>query len=98
VSLSFEWSRTKSHVNRKKHGIAFEEAAEVFGDPMHINVYDEKHSSLNEDRYIAIGHIRSGRLVLVVYTMISEDVNRLISARFAKRSEEVMYSEKNDFR
>jgi len=31
--LKFEWDEAKAHSNLAKHGVSFEEAASVFGDP-----------------------------------------------------------------
>lgn len=31
--MRFEWDEKKSRANRKKHGISFEVAREVFADP-----------------------------------------------------------------
>jgi uncharacterized DUF497 family protein len=33
VMLRFEWDVNKAHMNKNKHGLSFEEAATVFGDP-----------------------------------------------------------------
>jgi uncharacterized DUF497 family protein len=32
----FEWDETKNFSNQKKHGINFEDAARVFGDPLMV--------------------------------------------------------------
>ena len=32
--MRFEWDPNKAESNRKKHGVAFEEAATIFGDPL----------------------------------------------------------------
>jgi uncharacterized protein len=32
--IAFEWDEQKAQTNLKKHGITFEEAAEVFFDPL----------------------------------------------------------------
>jgi uncharacterized DUF497 family protein len=33
VSLEFEWDARKEALNRRKHGVSFEEAATAFADP-----------------------------------------------------------------
>ena len=33
MSLAFEWDDDKAKRNLKKHGVSFEEASTVFGDP-----------------------------------------------------------------
>ncbi len=41
--LIFEWDDKKASQNIKKHGISFEEATTVFGDPFSITIYDPLH-------------------------------------------------------
>jgi hypothetical protein len=36
AGLEFEWDRNKAQSNVEKHGVTFEEAAEVFLDPFYI--------------------------------------------------------------
>ena len=36
-----EWDDAKAEINRKKHGISFEKAAEVFLDEFLIDDYDD---------------------------------------------------------
>ena len=56
----------------------------------YLELFDEAHSD-EEDRFIAIGPISRG-LVLVVWTEREEDVIRIISARWATRSERCRYN------
>ena len=44
----------KAHVNRRKHGVAFEEAASVFQDPAALTFNDPDHSD-EESREMTIG-------------------------------------------
>lgn len=88
----FEWDEDKNASNKKKHGIGFEEAIEVFNDPNCLELFDRIHSSELEDRYICIGDIGGLLIVFVVY----EDrrgVVRVISARRAEPKEEMAYYE-----
>ena len=84
------WDESKSRTNRKKHGVSFEEASALFhrGDD-YLEIFDYAHSD-EEDRFIAIGPIKKG-LVLVVYTERDEDTVRLISARWATKREADLY-------
>jgi len=84
------WDEAKNRTNRKKHGVSFEEASSLFhrGDD-YLEIFDDAHSD-EEDRFIAIGPIKKG-LVLVVYTERDEDTIRLISARWATKREADLY-------
>ena len=76
--------------NQQKHGVGFNEAAELFTSGSdYLEIFDEEHS-VTEDRFIAIGPIRRG-LILVVWTEREEDVVRIISARWATAPEQNMY-------
>ena len=86
--MVFEWDEEKNRSNLKKHGIDFRTAARVFQDDDRIEIYDEKHSSKNEDRYITIGIVN--KLLYVVYTD-RRDAIRLISARVATKEERAWY-------
>ena len=46
VSIEFEWDEKKNAGNIQKHGISFEEAAIVFLDPMHSEIYDSLRSGI----------------------------------------------------
>jgi uncharacterized DUF497 family protein len=84
------WDAAKNRSNQKKHGVSLEEAAELFrSGANYLEVFDEAHSDF-EDRFIAIGPIARG-LVLVVWTERDEDVVRLISARWATKREQILY-------
>ena len=84
------WEESKSHMNRKKHRVSFEEASDLFyrGDD-YLEIFDDTHSD-EEDRFIAIGPIERG-LVLVVYTERDDEMVRLISARWATKREAELY-------
>ena len=55
----FEWDEHKDLINKRKHGVGFEEASQVFGDPLAVVAYDSEHSE-NEDRYITLGRTHRG--------------------------------------
>jgi uncharacterized protein len=84
--MRFEWDPAKDAANRAKHGLSFEEAAKLFKtDADYLEIYDEEHSG-KEDRFIAIGRIRRG-VVVVAYTERGDDVLRIVSARVATKNE-----------
>jgi len=51
----YQWDENKARTNLAKHGISFEEAATVFGDPLSLTIPDPAHSQV-EDRWIVLGH------------------------------------------
>jgi uncharacterized DUF497 family protein len=84
--MNFEWDHQKSKSNLAKHGITFEEASKLFlGRTDFVEIFDDSHS-VDEDRFIAIGPIAKG-MVVVVYIEKSLDLIRIISARKATRKE-----------
>lgn len=86
----FEWDENKAKANTQKHGVTFEEAAEVFFDPF----YQTGDASVDDDeaRDFIIGYTFSQRLLLAVYTERS-DRTRISSARPATRAERKVYEE-----
>jgi uncharacterized protein len=89
--VDYEWDEAKSASNREKHGVSFEEAATVFGDPVYVDFYDPDHS-VDEHRYLIMGQSTAGRLLIVSYTE-RDEVVRLISAREVTSSERRAYEE-----
>lgn len=91
-SVRFEWDDAKNGANQKKHGVAFDEARELFTSGAdYLQIFDAYHSD-EEDRFIAIGPIKRG-LVLVVWTERDEGTIRIISARWATQRERTKYLE-----
>lgn len=91
MGLTFEWDQKKATSNRRKHGVAFDEAATAFGDPLSITIPDPGHSQ-DEDRFVLIGESFRGRLLVVVHT-VRGDTLRLISARTATPTERRTYEQ-----
>ncbi|MCL2264920.1 MAG: BrnT family toxin [Treponema sp.] len=84
MKLRFEWDEKKNAVNIMKHGVSFEEAAIVFKDPKRIEIYDKKHSFI-EDRWITVG-ITASTVLTVVFTERNGFI-RIISACKALKKE-----------
>lgn len=89
--MDFEWDPSKAKTNVKKHGIAFDEAASVFFDPLAVSGADPDHS-VDETRYVTFGYSSRGRLLTVIHTIGDESI-RIISARLATRAERKLYEE-----
>ena len=93
MPLSFEWDESKAKSNLAKHGVSFEEASTVFGDPLSLTIPDPAHSHV-EDRSIVLGQSHQQKLLVVVHTERGDNV-RIISARRASRHERKSYEESN---
>jgi uncharacterized DUF497 family protein len=92
--MRFEWDERKDAINRRKHGVAFETAAIVFQDPRAFSQPDI--TSGDEERWITLGAIEPGLILLVVHTHAEsegEEIIRIISARKAESRERIIYAE-----
>ena len=88
LDIHFEWDDWKAKINRRKHGISFEQAKAVFDDRSAAEFLDDR-MSYGEDRFILIGKSATG-LLAVVYTEYN-GTHRIISARKATPNERRRY-------
>ena len=82
--MRFKWDETKSIRNLRKHDVPFETAVLVFDDPYALTQRDSAFEQ--EERWITIGSVGSGAVLLVVHTFREtdgEETIRIISARAA---------------
>ena len=97
MEYNFEWDPVKAQVNKRKHGISFEESSAVFKDPRALTLFDKEHDEI-EDRWVTMGMI--GKLcICVVHHTFRETSGasvliRIFSARKATRKEQQQYWEK----
>ena len=92
--LLFEWDENKNSINKKKHGVSFEEAKSVFYDENALVIDDPDHSDLNEERFIILGVSEKSKLLVVCHCFReSETIIRIISARHATKRESGQYHE-----
>ena len=95
--IRFEWDEAKNLSNQEKHDLSFQEAVEVFRDPLQLSVQDRVENG--EERWQTFGMIRAVLLVMVAHTLREEDqagtVIRIISARRANRKERRFYEDEN---
>jgi uncharacterized DUF497 family protein len=94
--VKFEWDPQKAALNLRKHGVSFEDAAAIFGDPLAGTIPDPEHST-EEPRFITIGVTPAQRLLVVVHTDRAYRI-RIISARPATRAETKKYEEGQESR
>lgn len=85
----FRWNEAKAASNWRKHGVRFDDAATVFFDPFHLSIIDREHSD-DEDRFVAVGAATTGSVLTVCYAVRDDEV-RIISARYATRTERRRY-------
>jgi uncharacterized DUF497 family protein len=94
LQFNFEWDPYKAKQNLQKHKVSFEQAAEVFLDPLAISIYNGEHS-LDEDRWITVGKDQANLILVVIHTFIEENIDnckiRVISARKATKKEVKQY-------
>jgi hypothetical protein len=91
VTLRFEWDPQKATRNLAKHGVPFEEAATVFGDPLGHITSDPRHS-VSEERFVLLGFSRRQRLLAVMFAERAQAI-RIISARRATPRERRDYEQ-----
>lgn len=91
MTTEFEWDPAKASANLVKHGVAFEEAASAFLDPMALSGPDPDHSS-TESRYVTFAYSRLGQLLAISHTYRPGGI-RVISARRVTRVERKLYEE-----
>ena len=76
----------------RKHGIAFEDALEVFADPLASNCPDA--GLANEERWLVLGMTQDKTLVVVAHLYEERDDHdsvRIVSARRATKRERLEY-------
>jgi uncharacterized DUF497 family protein len=91
VGYEFEWDPAKAASNLRKHGVSFDEASTIFGDPLAMLMPDPDHS-IREERFVLLGMSSRRRLLVVAYAE-RPPRTRLVSARPARRPERRQYEE-----
>lgn len=88
--MRFEWDPEKDRANQRKHGLGFTEIEKLFRSGAdYLEIFDEQHSTL-EERFIAIGPIERG-VIVVAWTELAGGTVRIISGRFADKAEQELY-------
>ena len=91
--MKFEWNDEKNRLNQLKHNISFEEAKEVFTDPLQLSKLDHRYNYF-EERWITIGATKKQKLLVVANLLFDdngEEIIRIISAREANNQEKEQY-------
>ncbi len=87
--MDFEWDPLKDDANQHKHGVSFDEASTVFGDPFALTNDDPDHST-DERRFLTTGYSSRHRLIIVAH-LDREDRIRIITAREVTPAERQVY-------
>jgi len=92
----FEWDGKKAASNLRKHGVAFEDATQIFRDPLCASVLERIENG--QERWQTVGLFKDEVLLYVAHTLAIEESNnetaeviRIISARRATRIERKNY-------
>ncbi len=94
AALRIEWDEAKSRINKRKHGVSFQEVATVFSDENALLLADPDHSD-EEDRFVLLGLSTTLRSLLVCHCYRSDDeIIRVISARKATKPEVSAYAKR----
>ena len=92
--VDIAWDPVKAERNLTKHGVAFNEAAEVLLDPMTLTVFDTVHSQV-EEHWFTLEETAGDKLPAVSHTYVTHGPEtatvRIISAREATRAERRQY-------
>ena len=84
--MPFEFNENKSILNRKKHGINFIEAQNLWNDPERVIIPARE---MDEIRNMNIGRIEK-TVWSAIYTIRKENI-RIISVRKARENEKEIY-------
>jgi uncharacterized DUF497 family protein len=68
--IRFEWDEAKNLSNQRKHGVSFEDASEVFRDPLFVSLKDRIQDG--EQRWQTYGEVDGWLLMMVAYTVRKE--------------------------
>ena len=74
--MQFEWDPEKAASNQAKHGVSFEEATTVFGEPLATTILDPDHSE-GEERFLTTG--LSDRQKVLIGTLREEKEFELLA-------------------
>jgi uncharacterized DUF497 family protein len=93
LTIWFEWDAEKAASNRRKHGVSFDTATQVFADPFALIEQDRIEGG--EQRWRTLGMVGGTLVLLVAHTLIDledeDEVVRIISARPATAREQRGY-------
>ncbi len=87
--MEIEWDENKNAENIRKHGLDFIDVRQVFKNPLLAKLDDREDYC--EDRWIGIGMMSNGIVVVLVFTERGKEKIRMISMRKATKHERTRY-------
>jgi uncharacterized DUF497 family protein len=84
-----EWDENKKRENLQKHGFDFADASQLFNNPLLVK--PDIRKAYGEDRWIGIGKMNNGFIVVFVFTKRKNKITRIISMRKASKKERKNY-------
>lgn len=87
--MKFVWDEKKNRQNIRKHGIDFQDVADLFERPMLLGL--DTRRDYGEDRWIGLGLLRSIVVAVVFVEWEDDETIRIISARKATSREAERY-------
>ena len=87
--MELGWDEKKNRLNIKKHGFDFADAWEVFNKVLLASLDDSQ--DYGEQRWIGIGMLNNGIVVVIVFVEQDDDTIRIISMRKANKNEKSRY-------
>lgn len=87
--MKFVWDEKKNRQNIRKHGIDFQDVADLFERPMLVGL--DTRRDYGEDRWIGLGLLRSIVVAVVFVEWEDDETIRIISARKATSREAERY-------
>ncbi|MBF0217443.1 MAG: BrnT family toxin [Candidatus Omnitrophica bacterium] len=88
--MKYEWDYRKNRNNIEKHGLDFNDAVLFFENP--YLTFSDLRFNYGEERYFAIGTIRS-RVIVLIFTK-RKDTIRIISMRKANERESKKFKDR----
>jgi len=85
--MRFEWDEAKRRSNVSRHGIDFVDLEVVFAGET-LTLFDDRFA-YSETRFFTLGLLK-GKVVAISHTE-TDEVIRIISARKARKDEEITY-------
>ena len=85
--MQFTWDKRKRQANRKRHGIDFADAAQVFNGPTFT--FEDDREDYGEQRWVTLG-LLGAKVVVIVHTE-TEDQIHVISMREGDKDEQLLF-------